>query len=55
MSLTLLSSIALIALACGWNLAIFARKHFASTNDHKKMVNGTIIDKKAFYGLNKGD
>lgn len=55
MSLTLLSSIALIALASGWNCAMFARKHWVNMPLQKKTVSATIIDKKVVTQLNADD
>ena len=55
MSLTLLSSITLLALASGWNFAIFARKHFIGLNTQQKTISATIVDKKVIKILNQGD
>ena len=55
MSLTLLSSITLIALASGWNFAMFARKHWVKMPLQQKTVSATIIDKKVVTQLNADD
>ena len=55
MSLTLLSLITLIALASGWNFAMFARKHWVKMPLQQKTVSATIIDKKVVTKLNEDD
>ena len=55
MSLTLLSSITLLTLACGWNFAIFDHKHFIGLNTQQRTISATIVDKKVINTLNQGD